>query len=86
MPRFSFGIFIGPGATLGPFVLSLPSTFNPSGDWGSMYILAHPRNPGAMLVTSGHGKVLLTSGVWGYRFSVTNISVTLAAIFDVDTT
>jgi hypothetical protein len=51
-----------------------------------MYLLAHPRNPGATVRCDFHGKVLGFNGVFTYLVSVTNTSTTLGTFFDVDTT
>jgi hypothetical protein len=83
--RIFFG-FIGPGVTLSNLPVSAPSFLNPSGDWGPMYLLAHPRNPGATVRCDFHGKVLGFNGVFTYLVSVTNTSTTLGTFFDVDTT
>jgi len=65
-----------PQGTIGPFVttrrdLFVTTIFNPAGDWGAAYMLAHPDNPDAELVCDFHTK-LLTGGVYHYRISVTN--------------
>jgi hypothetical protein len=70
MARAFFG-FVAAGVSISSFFAS-PSIFNASGDWGNMYVLAHPRNPGATLTTSGHGKFRGFDGVWRYTFTVTN--------------
>jgi len=84
MARIPMG-FIGPGVTI-RIPVSSPSLFNPSGDWGPMYMLANPRNPGATLVCDFHGKLLGFNGVFTYLVSVTNTSTTFSTFFDLDTT
>jgi hypothetical protein len=70
MTRRFFG-FVASGVSISS-VLTSPSLFNPTGDWGNIFVLAHPINPGATLLTSGHGKFRGFDGVWRYTFTVTN--------------
>jgi hypothetical protein len=67
--RFPMG-FIAAGTTVRVFP-SLTTIFNPQGDWGQAYVLAHPRDPNAELVCDFHGKVL-SVGRYFYSISVTN--------------
>ena len=57
MSRFSFGVFLAPGASI-RFSLTVTNIFNGSGDWGQRFAMAHPRNPGAELLSLTHGTIL----------------------------
>jgi hypothetical protein len=80
--RIFFGRFIAPGAGV-RFSLTVTNVFNPSGDWGPRFAMAHPRNPGAELLSTTHGKLLTGSGTFAYRTTVTNIGP-FATLADVD--
>jgi len=80
--RFFIGTF-GVGASFRPTLIVTNSVFNPSGDWGATYMLAHPRNPIAELVCDFHGKVLTASGRFGYRVTITNTGPA-ATLVDLD--
>ena len=82
MGRFFMG-FIAANTTQRR-TLFVTTPFNPSGDWGAAYQLAHPQNPGAELVCDFHGKLLdPPSGVFFYRISVTNRGPA-GTFFDID--
>jgi hypothetical protein len=82
MGRFFMG-FIGP-FTSQKRTLTVTSPFNPVGDWGAAYALAHPRNPGAELVCDFHSKVLNpATGRFSYSITVRNIGPG-ATFFDID--
>jgi hypothetical protein len=54
---------------------TVTSAFNPSGDWGNTYALAHPMNPGAELVCDFHSKLLSPfTGTFIYSITVRNSS------------
>jgi hypothetical protein len=80
MGRFFMGT-IGPGVTTRRF-LFVTTAFNPQGDWGQAYMLAHPRNPNAELVCDFHGKVL-SGGIFFYAINVTNRGP-FGTDFDID--
>jgi hypothetical protein len=80
--RFSFGFFLAPGASV-RVLLTVTNLFNGSGDWGNRFALAHPRNPGARLLSTTHGKVLNTSGTFTYEVTTTNAGP-LATFVDID--
>jgi len=80
--RFFSGIFIGPGTSV-RFSLTVTNIFNPSGDWGARFAMAHPRNPAGELLSTAHGKVLTGAGTFAYRVTATNIGP-LATLADVD--
>ena len=82
MARFFIG-FLAPGATVrASFTVSNP--FNPSGDWGPRFAMAHPRNPGAELRSTVHGKVLSpATGRFAYLVTTTNVGP-LGTFADVD--
>ena len=83
MSRFSFGVFLAPGASI-RFSLTVTNIFNGSGDWGQRFAMAHPRNPGAELLSLTHGKILSpATGTFAYRFTATNIGP-FATFSDVD--
>jgi hypothetical protein len=84
MTRFPLGAFLAAGATV-PISITSPSLFNPRGDWGAAYLLAHPLNPGATLVCDFHGKVMGRGGVFTYLLTVTNRGPA-ATFFDIDST
>lgn len=81
MGRFFIGA-LASGSSV-RFGIIVTSPFNASGDWGAKYELAHPRNPGALLVSTSPGKVLTTSGRFAYFITVFN-SGPFATFFDVD--
>jgi hypothetical protein len=71
MGRFAIG-FIGAN-TSQRRTLFVTNVWNPSGDWGAAYMLAHPFNPGADLVCDFHSKVFNpATGVFDYSVTVTN--------------
>ena len=82
MARFAFGIFIAPGGSI-RFGMTVTNIFNPSGDWGQRFAMAHPRNPAGELLSTAHGKVLSPAGRFTYRTTVTNIGP-LATLADLD--
>ena len=81
MGRFFIGTF-GAGTSFRP-TLIVTNPFNPSGDWGAAYQLAHPRNPIAALTCDFHGKVLTTSGRFGYAVTIANTGPA-ATLVDLD--
>lgn len=82
MARIFAGIGLAPGAAV-RFSLTLTTIFNGSGDWGSCFALAHPRNPGGELLSTAHGKILNPNGTFSYRVTATNIGP-FATKADVD--
>lgn len=82
MSRFSFGFFLAPGASV-RVLLTVTNLFNGSGDWGNRFALAHPRNPGARLLSTTHGKTLNASGTFTYEVTTTNTGP-LATFVDID--
>jgi hypothetical protein len=80
--RIFAGIGLAPGAAV-RFSLTLTTIFNGSGDWGSCFALAHPRNPGGELLSTAHGKILNPNGTFSYRVTATNIGP-FATKADVD--
>ena len=71
MGRFFMG-FIAAGTTQ-TRTLTVTNLWNPSGDWGATYMLAHPRNPGATLVCDFHSKLLNpATGAFDYSINVSN--------------
>jgi hypothetical protein len=74
MGRFLIGGFLAPGAST-RFGLSVRnSAFNPSGDWGNIFAMAHPRNAGAELLSTSHSKLQSsTTGRFFYTITITNI-------------
>ena len=81
MGRFFLGT-LAPGASIRPD-LFVTTVFNPSGDWGQVYALAHPRNPLAELVCDFHSKILFPSGIFVYRVTVRNAGP-LGTTADID--
>ncbi|HEX5201862.1 hypothetical protein ACFQS1_25470 [Paractinoplanes rhizophilus] len=82
MGRYFVGT-LAPGQTIRP-ALSFATPFNPAGDWGGSYVLAHPRTADAQLVCDFHGKMLdSTTGRYFYILSITNRGP-LATEVDVD--
>jgi hypothetical protein len=74
------GIFLG--------AAKLTTTpFNPEGDWGAIYFLAHPRSdsvPSTQLRTDLHGKDRdPADNRWEYFFRVRNVGSSTTS-FDVD--
>ena len=83
MSRFFFGVFLAPGASI-RFSLTVTNVFNGSGDWGQRFAMAHPRNPGAELLSGTYGKTLSpATGRFAYRMTATNIGP-FATFADVD--
>lgn len=83
MARFFTGFFLASGASV-RLGITVTSLFNPSGDWGARFAMAHPRNPGAQLLSTTHGKLLSpASGRFTYLFTTTNVGP-LATFVDVD--
>jgi hypothetical protein len=82
MARFFNFATLSPGFSFRPnlFVTSL---FNPTGDWGAVYALAHPRNPNAELICDFHSKLLTSSGIFVYRITIRN-GGPLGTIVDID--
>jgi hypothetical protein len=81
--RFLFGIFIAPGASI-RFAITVTDVFHSSGDWGNLFPMAHPRNPGAELRSTVHGKALSpASGRFRYLVTATNFGP-LGTLADVD--
>jgi hypothetical protein len=84
--RFTGGTLVpGAGLRLG-FAVSTP--FNPMGDWGQAYQLAHPRGPNAELICFFLAKELdpmfnPPAGRFFYNLSVFNAG-TATTSFDVD--
>jgi hypothetical protein len=80
--RFFIG-FLGPGASV-RVSMTVTDVFNPRGDWGPRFAMAHPRNPGAELLSNVHGKVLSpASGRFAYLVTATNIGP-VGTFADVD--
>jgi hypothetical protein len=80
--RFFIG-FLAPGASI-RLSITVTNVFNPSGDWGPRFAMAHPRNPGAELRSTVHGKALSpASGRFSYRVTTTNVGP-LGTFADVD--
>jgi hypothetical protein len=63
--------FLAPGAAV-RVSITVTNVFNPSGDWGPRFAMAHPRNPGAELRSTVHGKSLAATGTFAYLVTVTN--------------
>ena len=82
MSRFLFGFVLAPGASVRVF-LSVTNFFNGSGDWGARFAMAHPRNPGATLLSTAHGKVLNPGGTFTYAVTTTNVGP-FATLVDID--
>jgi hypothetical protein len=83
VPRLFAGS-ISPGATLRFIAEGATTPFNPQGDWGNLYPLAHPRSPNVELLSQVHGKVLTSAtNRFGYSVSVRNIGFATTA-FDID--
>jgi hypothetical protein len=80
--RFSFGFVLAPGASVRVF-LTVTNFFNGSGDWGARFAMAHPRNPGATLLSTAHGKVLNPGGTFTYAVTTTNVGP-FATLVDID--
>ena len=74
---------------IGPFTsqrrrLSVTTIWNPAGDGGATYALAHPRNPGAELICDFHSKVFNpATGTFDYFITVENASA-VGTFFDID--
>jgi len=65
--------FLAPGATV-RLGITVTNVFNPSGDWGARFAMAHPRNPGAELRSTVHGKTLSpATGRFTYLVTATNV-------------
>jgi hypothetical protein len=80
--RFFIG-FLAPGASV-RVSMTVTNLFNPSGDWGARFAMAHPRNPAGEMLSTAHGKVLNpATGSFAYRVTATNIGP-LATFADVD--
>jgi hypothetical protein len=80
--RLSFGFVLAPGASVRVF-LTVTNFFNGSGDWGARFAMAHPRNPGATLLSTAHGKVLNPGGTFTYAVTTTNVGP-FATLVDID--
>ena len=64
--------------------VTVTNIFNPSGDWGPRFAMAHPRNPGAELLSTAHGKVLSpATGRFTYLVTTTNVGP-VATFADLD--
>ena len=82
MARFFIG-FLAPGASV-RLSITVTNVFNPTGDWGPRFAMAHPRNPGAELRSTVHGKTLSpASGRFSYLVTATNAGP-LGTFADVD--
>jgi hypothetical protein len=80
--RFFIG-FLAPGASI-RLSITVTNVFNGSGDWGPRFAMAHPRNPGAELRSTVHGKALSpASGRFSYLVTTTNVGP-LGTFADVD--
>jgi hypothetical protein len=80
--RFFIG-FLAPGATI-RLGITVTNVFNPRGDWGARFAMAHPRNPGAELRSTVHGKILSpAAGTFTYLVTTTNVGP-LGTFADVD--
>lgn len=80
--RIFAGIGLAPGAAV-RFSLTVTNILNGSGDWGPRFAMAHPRSPGAELLSTAHGKILNPNGTFSYRVTTTNIGP-FATKADVD--
>jgi hypothetical protein len=80
--RFSSSFVLAPGASVRA-LFTVTNIFNGSGDWGNRFALAHPRNPGARLISTSHGKTLNPSGTFTYEVTATNAGP-LATFVDFD--
>jgi hypothetical protein len=82
MSRFALGFVLAPGSSV-RVRLTVTNLFNGSGDWGNRFALAHPRNPGALLLSTAHGKVLNPGGTFTYVVTTTNAGP-FATLVDID--
>jgi hypothetical protein len=80
--RFTSTFVLAPGGSV-TVRLTVTNFLNGSGDWGNRFALAHPRNPGALLLSTAHGKVLNPGGTFTYVMTATNVG-TFATFVDVD--
>jgi hypothetical protein len=83
--RFVIG-FLAPVASIRA-AITVTNPFNSSGDWGARFAMAHPRNPGAELRSTVHGKALSpASGRFRYLVTTTNLGPLgpLGTIADLD--
>jgi hypothetical protein len=82
MGRFFVGTLF-PGQSIRPGI-SVSTPFNPAGDWGAAYQLAHPRNLDATLVCDFHTKLFSSAtGRFVYILTVTNTGPFATAV-DID--
>jgi hypothetical protein len=75
---------LSPGNSI-TFALKLNTTvFNPQGDWGAIYLLAHPQTPGVELRSDLQGKRQDPADLrWEYTVNVRNVGFSKTT-FDLD--